>query len=116
MRRRFLYVNRLIVPAVPPVTPEGWQSSAPDASSMFSTAFSTVGGDYFRTLQIALHTGRVFGPQDGEGAPRVAVIGAQFARHAWPQQDAVGKRIRTGSRSRASLRPAAPPPSNRSSR
>jgi predicted permease len=58
------------------------------------SAFSRVGGDYFKTLRIPIQQGRVFGPEDTPGSMRVAVISRAFAEEAWPGQDPIGKRVR----------------------
>jgi predicted permease len=51
---------------------------------------------YFETLQIPLHSGRSFTPQDNrDTAPAVAVINEALARKFFPNEDPVGKRIRT---------------------
>src|SRR5262249_16063698 len=43
--------------------------------------------------------GRFFNDQDGPDAQPVAIVDAKMAQRFWPREDAVGKRIRTGSRS-----------------
>jgi len=58
--------------------------------------FDAVGADYFRTLGVPLLVGRVFTDADREDSPRVAVITEGVARRLWPNQSAVGKRIRAG--------------------
>jgi putative ABC transport system permease protein len=58
--------------------------------------FDAVGADYFRTLGVPLLAGRVFTDADREDTPRVAVITEGVARRLWPNQSAVGKRIRSG--------------------
>ena len=50
----------------------------------------------FATLGARLQAGRWFSPQDDSGAPRVAVINESVARHYWPGEDPVGRRIRLG--------------------
>jgi putative ABC transport system permease protein len=50
--------------------------------------------DYFRTMGIPLVRGRGFSDQDKAGAPRVAIVNETLARKHWPNEDAVGKRIR----------------------
>ena len=52
--------------------------------------------DYFRTLGIPLLRGRDFGPQDTAGAPLVAIVNETLARRFWPGQEAIGKRLTTG--------------------
>jgi len=49
--------------------------------------------DYFKTLGIALLKGRTFAETDNEKAVPVAVISQSLARHHWPTEDPVGKRI-----------------------
>ena len=49
--------------------------------------------NYFSVLGIPLVRGRVFGPEDREGARPVAVINAQLAREHWPGGDALGQEL-----------------------
>jgi putative ABC transport system permease protein len=49
---------------------------------------------YFRTMGIRLRSGRVLSEKDTATSPRVVVINEAFARRYWPNEDAVGKRIR----------------------
>jgi putative ABC transport system permease protein len=58
--------------------------------------FQIVGPDYFQTMQIPLVKGRAFSEGDGQQAPRVAVISESMARRYWPDEDPLGKRIKTG--------------------
>jgi putative ABC transport system permease protein len=53
----------------------------------------TVTPGYFSTMSIPLVAGRPFGDDDRAGAPDVALVSESFARHFWPQGDAIGKRI-----------------------
>jgi predicted permease len=48
---------------------------------------------YFRTLGIRRTAGREFTDRDVDGAPRVAIINAQFARKIFPGEDPVGHDI-----------------------
>ena len=52
--------------------------------------------NYFRTMGIALASGRDFTEGDTAQAPRVAVINETMARRFWPNQDALGRRFRLG--------------------
>jgi predicted permease len=52
--------------------------------------------DYLKTLGVTLVKGRLLDDRDREGALLVAVITEEFARQAWPDQDAIGRRIRRG--------------------
>jgi predicted permease len=56
--------------------------------------FDAVGPDFFRALGVPLISGRVFTDADREDAPRVAVITEGVARRLWPNQSAIGKRLR----------------------
>jgi len=62
----------------------------------FTAWFDAVGPDYFRTLGTRLIAGREFGMRDAGGAPKVAVISADFARHYFPDGDALGRNIYVG--------------------
>jgi len=59
--------------------------------------FASVYGDYFHALGIPLIEGRYFTPQDRSGAQLVMIVNQSMARHAWPGQSALGKRIHAGS-------------------
>ena len=50
--------------------------------------------EYFATLGIPIVRGRTFTPEDRDGAPPVAVVSADLARRFWPDQDAIGARVR----------------------
>ena len=51
---------------------------------------------YFRTLGLPLIAGRNFTASDRAGAPAVAIVNETLARHAWPGETAVGKRLVLG--------------------
>jgi predicted permease len=52
-----------------------------------------VSADYFSLMGIPLLRGRAFTEADNETEPGVAIIDESTARHYWPNNDAVGKRI-----------------------
>jgi putative ABC transport system permease protein len=56
--------------------------------------FHSVSPDYFKTLGIALRSGRAFTPQDRAGVPRVALINKAAAERFFPGEDPIGKRFR----------------------
>lgn len=68
--------------------------SAADAARNPLLNMETVSSDYFRTMGIAVRSGRVFSDADVEGQPGVAVVGESLARRAWPGQDPIGQRIK----------------------
>lgn len=51
---------------------------------------------YFRTLGIERMQGRTFSWDDDENAPPVAVVNESMARRFWPDEGAVGGRVRIG--------------------
>lgn len=53
-----------------------------------------VGANYFQTLRIPLLEGRPFAASDHESGPKVAIINATMARKYWPEESALGKRLR----------------------
>jgi putative ABC transport system permease protein len=55
----------------------------------------TVSRDYFKTLEIPLMRGRFFTDKDKDAA-HVIIINEEMAKHYFPQQDPIGKRLQTG--------------------
>jgi predicted permease len=49
--------------------------------------------NFFRTVGLPLIRGRDFSANDVVGNPYVAVVSEDFARRAWPGEDAIGKRF-----------------------
>jgi len=76
--------------------PEGFQM--PRDRENFNSTMDTVDEGYFQTIGIPILRGRGFLASDTAGAPRVAIVNEQFAKHYWPGEDAVGKHIRLDSR------------------
>src|SRR5262245_64742986 len=74
------------------VVPEGFQF--PRGRDMATVMASSVDEYYFDTMGIAILEGRNFRIDDSTNAPRVAIINQPFARHYWPNQDPIGKRLR----------------------
>jgi predicted permease len=50
--------------------------------------------DYFGLLRIPLLRGRSFDERDDDKAPQVAVVNEAFAQTWWPNENAIGKRLR----------------------
>ena len=53
-------------------------------------------GDYFRAIGIPLIEGRYFTPDDRPDSLPVMIVNQSMARHAWPGQSAIGKRMHAG--------------------
>lgn len=58
--------------------------------------FTLNDGDYFRAMGIPLREGRYFTSRDKSDAPLVVIVNESMAAHAWPGQDALGKRVHLG--------------------
>jgi ABC-type antimicrobial peptide transport system permease subunit len=50
---------------------------------------------YFDVMNIPLLRGRNFTVNDDVNGPKVAIVNEQLAKHYWPNQDPIGKRLRT---------------------
>ena len=58
------------------------------------TQVNVVNGAYFAALQIPLLAGRVFGPEDRAGGPRVVMVSHALARMLGSDHDALGKQLK----------------------
>lgn len=68
--------------------------AGPDTDTIAS--FSRVGAGFFRTLGIALASGREFAATDSADAPKVAIVNEAFVRKFSPSSSALGKRMQVG--------------------
>lgn len=57
---------------------------------------TTTTPDYFRALGIPVLQGRSFSEQDSGAAPLVVILDEQVAQRAWPGENPIGKRVRSG--------------------
>jgi predicted permease len=74
------------------VVPEGYSFAAgKDNVTIF---MSRVDERYFDVMGLTILRGRRFTINDDANAPRVAIVNEQFAKHYWPNQDPIGKRLR----------------------
>ncbi|HEU4509846.1 MAG TPA: ABC transporter permease [Pyrinomonadaceae bacterium] len=55
--------------------------------------FEAVSSDYFQTLGVRLQQGRNFNTADTADHPKVVIINDTTARHFWPSESPIGKRI-----------------------
>lgn len=67
-----------------------------DRSQIPIAAFNPVSTEYFQTMGIRLLRGRSFSEADGPQSPKVAVINETMARHFWPNENPIGKRVKQG--------------------
>jgi predicted permease len=84
------------------VVPEGYEP--PPGKESVSLMSARVGEGYFSTMRIPIVHGREFRQEDSADAPLVAVVNELFARHYWPGQDPIGKRLRLQNGGRAESR------------
>lgn len=52
--------------------------------------------DYFRALGVPLIKGRYFVAADRADTAKVAIVNQSLARHYWPNENPIGKRLKTG--------------------
>lgn len=67
---------------------------ARDASRIFMTNVTYVTPGYFRTLRMPLRNGREIDARDREGVQPVAVVNEVFQRLYYPDEGAIGRRLR----------------------
>ena len=61
-----------------------------------SANFIPVGPDYFDTVGVKLAAGRKFTALDDQDHPGVAIVNESFLKHYFPNENALGRRIRPG--------------------
>ena len=62
-------------------------------------AYNPISPEYFDTVRIPLHQGRVFNSFDRDETQPVAVVSESMARLFWPGQNAIGRRFRSSAES-----------------
>jgi predicted permease len=72
--------------------PDGFQM--PSDRESFSSSMDTVDEGFFETMGVPILRGRGVRASDDAEAPRVAVVNEYFAKHYWPNDDVLGKRLR----------------------
>ena len=58
--------------------------------------YASITQDYFAAMGIPIVEGRTFRDDGGDRAPHEMVVAQSFARHYWPNESAIGKRMKTG--------------------
>ena len=77
-----------------PITLEGRPLQPGEA--FINVDLRIVAGNYFRAMEIPLLKGRLFTEQDTRTQPRVVIIDDFMAQQLWPNEEPLGKRIRSG--------------------
>ncbi|MGE5814073.1 MAG: FtsX-like permease family protein, partial [Acidobacteriota bacterium] len=67
--------------------------SLPEGAQPPLAGFRSASADYFRTMGIPVISGRVFTNHDDLRSPEVAVVNQSLARHFFPGEDPVGRRV-----------------------
>ena len=75
-----------------PFLPETNRASA--KSSPGTSLLNYVSPNFFETVSIPLVRGRTFTPQEAKAVLPVAIVSESTARHAWPGEDPIGKRLK----------------------
>jgi predicted permease len=81
-----------------PIGIEGRTDPPPDQRP--DVILRVVGPGYFSTMGIPLVRGRDFSEQDKADSARVVIVSEKTARHFWPGENPIGKRLKPGSTSR----------------
>jgi putative ABC transport system permease protein len=85
-----------------PLTSRGWtEEVTPENTAVWRNApaspiYQVVTPGYLQAMGIRLIRGRFFDSRDRQNAPPVAIINLKTAQDFWPNQDAVGKRLKLG--------------------
>jgi putative ABC transport system permease protein len=67
-----------------------------DYGVLSETDDTTITPDYLPAMNIPLLRGRLFSEADNAGSPLVVIIDEQVSKRAWPGEDPIGKRLRSG--------------------
>src|SRR5215510_14397492 len=78
-----------------PIGVEGYVPKATGEDLIIASS-GYVSADYFRAMGMPLLEGRYFNAQDNRQSPEVAIVDDKLAARFWPNEDALGKRIRQG--------------------
>jgi predicted permease len=78
----------------PLVSYEPQPMRADDEAATKRATLRSVSADYFTSLDIPLSRGRQFTRDDRDGSPPVVMVSESAARLLWPEQDAIGRRVR----------------------
>lgn len=92
----FALASGFPLPWLPPMSPCSLETDSSAASPGGRALCHAVSAGYFETLGLPIIRGRAFLPSDRAGSAPVAIVNEELARTYWPDQEAIGKRIRGG--------------------
>ena len=78
------------------IIPEGY--TFPKGKETVDVMCSTINENYFDTMRIPIVSGRPFRATDTAASPHVAIVNEELAKHYWPGENPIGKRIRLDDR------------------
>ena len=64
-----------------------------------TVSYSTVGYNYFQAMNTPIVEGRAFTEHDDKDSPKVVIVNETLARRFWPNDSAIGKRLKLGANS-----------------
>src|SRR6266480_6748749 len=70
--------------------------SLPPGAGLNLSYHSVILGDYLQTMGVPLLRGRYFTAHDTPASTPVLIVSKSLARHYWPNQDPIGKRLKWG--------------------
>ena len=76
---------------------EGGREGPPEGGPHARTYVNSVSAGYFESLGVAMLRGRDFDAHDRAGAPPVVIVSEALARAYFPNEDAIGRRVRQSS-------------------
>src|SRR5574338_230537 len=81
------------------IPPQSGQRSVVDVPGLDMTGdeapiLQRTSGHYFATMKIPLIRGRVWSDSESAGTPHVAIVNQTMARVWWPDESAIGRRVR----------------------
>jgi putative ABC transport system permease protein len=89
--------NNWSAPFERPEQPVAPGERAPDVG------WQAASGPYFRTLEIPLVAGRLFDERDRPGSPSVVIVSEAIQKRFFPNESAIGKRVKTGDTTTAEI-------------
>jgi predicted permease len=83
------------------LTVEGYQP--PPGQPGPASLYNTISTDYFQTMGIPMHHGRLFTEADDENTQYVAIVSETMAKNCWPGKDPIGHQFQMSMDSKHSI-------------